>query len=144
VLRIGDTIVGTVRPGNGSFAMIGENGLTGSTGFAVLRPKQPYYLEFVYCTATSAENIERLSHLADGAAYPAVRPEVVAATELPSFQEDEMLHFSALAKPIFRRIELARQASKNIARIRDLLLPKLISGEFGVADASHRSGGQTG
>jgi len=41
VLRAGDTIVGTVRPGNGSFAMIGEEGLTGSTGFAVLRPKWP-------------------------------------------------------------------------------------------------------
>jgi type I restriction modification DNA specificity protein len=40
VLRAGDTIVGTVRPGNGSFAMIGEDGLTGSTGFAVLRHRR--------------------------------------------------------------------------------------------------------
>ena len=75
VMRTGDTIVRTVRPGNGSFAMIGENGLTGSTGFAVLRPKQPHYRELVYCIITSAEIIERLSHLADGAAYPAVLPQ---------------------------------------------------------------------
>jgi type I restriction enzyme S subunit len=130
VLRTGDTIVGTVRPGNGSFAMIGENGLTGSTGFAVLRPRQPHYREFVYCTATSEENIERLSHLADGAAYPAVRPEVVAATELPSFEEDAVLDFSAATKPIFDRIGLARRESENLTAIRDLLLPKLVSGEL--------------
>src|SRR5262249_34841777 len=35
VLRSGDTIVGTVRPGNGSYAFVSEDGLTGSTGFAV-------------------------------------------------------------------------------------------------------------
>jgi type I restriction enzyme S subunit len=135
VLRAGDTIVGTVRPGNGSYAMSGENGLTGSTGFAVLRPKQPYYREFVYCTATSAENVERLSHLADGAAYPAVNPEVVVATELPSFAEDAVLRFSAVTKPIFDRMEVARQESKNLASIRDFLLPKLISGELRVREA---------
>ena len=31
VLRAGDTIVGTVRPGNGAFSLIGDHGLTGST-----------------------------------------------------------------------------------------------------------------
>jgi type I restriction enzyme S subunit len=141
VLRRGDTIVGTVRPGNGSFAMIGEEGLTGSTGFAVLRPKQPYYRELVYCTATSAENIERLSHLADGAAYPAIRPEVVAATELPSFEEDLVLRFSAVTRPIFDRMEIARQESKSLARIRDLLMPKLISGDLRLKDAERAIGG---
>jgi type I restriction enzyme S subunit len=40
VLRPGDTIVGTVRPGNGSYAHIAEDRLTGSTGFAVLRPAE--------------------------------------------------------------------------------------------------------
>jgi type I restriction enzyme S subunit len=135
VLRAGDTIVGTVRPGNGSYVMIGENGLRGSTGFAVLRPKQPYYRKLVYCTATSPENVERLSHLADGAAYPAVRPEVVAATELPSSEKDVVLRFSDVAKPIFDRMEVAGRESDNLAKIRDLLMPKLISGELRVRDA---------
>ncbi len=40
IFRLGDTIVGTVRPGNGSFAYVGSDGLTGSTGFAVLRAKK--------------------------------------------------------------------------------------------------------
>jgi type I restriction enzyme S subunit len=77
VLKIGDTIIGIVRPGNGSYSLIQEDGLTGSTGFAVLRPIATQYIEFVYLAATNPKNIVNLSHLADGAAYPAVRPEVV-------------------------------------------------------------------
>ncbi|MBL8866263.1 MAG: restriction endonuclease subunit S, partial [Planctomycetia bacterium] len=72
VLRPGDTIVGTVRPGNGSYALISEDGLTGSTGFAVLRPSKLQYAQFVYLAATAAQNIDALTHLADGGAYPAV------------------------------------------------------------------------
>jgi len=77
ILRPGDTIVGTVRPGNGSYAYVSAQGLTGSTGFAVLRPKNRIFREVVYLAATAKENIDRLAHLADGGAYPAVRPELV-------------------------------------------------------------------
>jgi len=64
-LRSGDTIVGLVRPGNGSYAFISEDGLTGSTGFAVLRPRRIEYAEFAYFAVTAAENIEALSYLAE-------------------------------------------------------------------------------
>ena len=74
VLRHGDAIVGTVRPGNGSYSLVGRNGLTGSTGFAVLRPSKKQFRELVYLAATDPDNIDRLTHRADGAAYPAVRP----------------------------------------------------------------------
>ena len=82
VLRAGDTIVGTVRPGNGAFSLIGDHGLTGSTGFAVLRPIHNQHRELVYLAATAPENIDRLARRADGAAYPAVRPEVVGETQV--------------------------------------------------------------
>src|SRR5699024_9677530 len=46
----GDTIIGTVRPGNRSFAFIKQpsDSLTGSTGFAVLSPKSPEFAEYIY------------------------------------------------------------------------------------------------
>ena len=94
VLRSGDTIVGTVRPGNGSYALIVEEGLTGSTGFAVLRPLRSHYIELVYLAATVRENIEALSHMADGGAYPAVRPEVVSATQVWHPKEELICEFS--------------------------------------------------
>ena len=135
VLRPGDTIVGTVRPGNGSYAFIAEGGLTGSTGFAVLRPRAAHYAEVVYLAATAPDNIDRLAHLADGAAYPAVRPEVVAATPVVCPGDEVLARFSQAAGPALAKIAQNERASRTLAALRDALLPKLIRGEIRVKDA---------
>ena len=135
VLRPGDTIVGTVRPGNGAYALIGREGLTGSTGFAVLRPKRKTDREFIYLAATQRSVIDHLAHLADGAAYPAVRPQVVAGVETTLADPDVRSAFSQITGPLLDRIELNRFQSGTLAALRDLLLPKLMSGEIRIRDA---------
>jgi len=135
VLRPGDTIVGTVRPGNGSFAFIGGAGMTGSTGFAVVRPLEKRYGVLVYLAATAPENIQHLANQADGAAYPAVRPEVVGGTEIAVASDLVIDSFSTLISPIFDRMLSNRREEDNLAQIRDSLLPKLISGEISCQDA---------
>ena len=134
ILRPGDTIVGTVRPGNGSYSLIESNGLTGSTGFAVLRPLHPRFRELVYLSATALDNIERLAHRADGAAYPAVRPEIVSETEvaIPTDETDILDWFSIAAGSILNKIESNESESRSLAEQRDALLPKLVSGEVRV------------
>lgn len=132
VLRAGDTIVGTVRPGNRSFALIGEGApqLTGSTGFAVLSPRRPELRELVYFLSTSDENIDRLSRLADGAAYPAVRPEVVCTGPcvVPTSGMIDALHE---AIGVMIDYQMANQISGNtLASLRDTLLPKFLSSEL--------------
>lgn len=136
VLRPGDTIVGTVRPGNGSYALISDEGLTGSTGFAVLRPRVPANAGFVYLAATCRENIEILASLADGGAYPAVRPDVVLATPVASPDASVMGPFSRMVQPWVGAIASCQHESRTLAALRDTLLPKLISGELRVSDAS--------
>lgn len=128
VLRPLDTLVGTVRPGNGSYTLIGEEGLTGSTGFAVLRPLNRINAEFVYLAATAAENIERLSSLADGGAYPAVRPEVVLATPVPIINPPLINVFSRQISPMLEEVSENESESRVLAQLRDTLLPKLVSG----------------
>ena len=135
VLQQGDTIIGTVRPGNRSFALIDEVGFTGSTGFAVLRPLSNVNREFLYIAATNDDAIERLAHLADGAAYPAVRPEVVLATEIIIPSDEVMTAFSAVTKGMVDRASVCKQESNVLAEIRDLFLPRLISGKLRVSDA---------
>jgi type I restriction enzyme S subunit len=132
-LRPGDTIVGTVRPGNGSYAFITQAGLTGSTGFAVLRPRVCDFAEFTYLAATALENIEALSHLADGGAYPAVRPEVVAATQVARPNDDVLREFSRVVGPLLQKLAENERESRTLAALRDTLLPKLISGELRVS-----------
>lgn len=135
VLQKGDTIVGTVRPGNGSYALVSRSGLTGSTGFAVLRAREGSASELVYLAATSQSNIERLAHLADGGAYPAVRPDVVLATEIVNVPPPIVETFSRLVEPFLGKIAHNESESDNLVAVRDLLLPKLMSGEIRIRDA---------
>ena len=135
VLRPGDTIVGTVRPGNNSYTLVSEPGLTGSTGFAVLRPKTAEFTEFVYLATTSADSIDALAHLADGAAYPAVRPDVVAATPVVRPDDKVLARFSSATGALLGRIAHGEKESRTLASLRDLLLPKLMSGEVCLRDA---------
>ena len=136
VLRKGDTIIATVRPGNGSFALIDEDGLTGSTGFTVLRPHETTDRELVWCAGTSSENIDRLSYLADGGAYPAIRPDAVGATPVVLVAPATRKAFSRLVYPLLDKIEANKRESRVLAALRDTLLPKLMSGELRVLDTS--------
>ena len=135
VLRPGDSVVGTVRPGNGSYALISDEGLTGSTGFAVLRPKAQDGIAFVYLAATSKQNIESLTHLADGGAYPAVRPDVVSATPVVIADEPVVAAFEKAARPLYLHIAHNDRESRTLSRTRDTLLPRLLSGELSLTQA---------
>lgn len=143
VLRNGDTIIGTVRPGNRSFAFIANatDNLTGSTGFAVLRPKNIENTEFVYLAATLDANIDHLTHVADGGAYPAVRPEIVAdlSTVLPTSQTLQAFH--EVAKPVFASIAENHAQAQTLTQLRDTLLPRLISGQLRLPEAEALAAG---
>lgn len=135
VLKPHDTIVGTVRPGNGSYSYIYKTGLTGSTGFAVLTPKARFFSEYIYLCVTSNESIERLAHLADGGAYPAVNADVVLSTQcvLPferKIREAVLKVFSSRTGMFFSYRANGLSQNEMLSNIRDTLLPKLLSGEI--------------
>ena len=137
VARMGDTIVGTTRPGNGSFVYISQNGLTVSTGFAVLSPREMIYRDFVYIAATRLDNMERLANLADGhgGAYPAVKPKEVSDTELVLPGDAVLSAFADLVSPLRAKIENVKVESRSLSQTRDLLVPKLMSGEIRLREA---------
>ncbi|WP_252145264.1 restriction endonuclease subunit S [Yokenella regensburgei] len=140
ILKLHDTIVGTVRPGNGSYSYINKTGLTGSTGFAVLTPKARIFSEYIYLCVTSNESIERLAHLADGGAYPAVNADVVLSTQcvLPverDTREAVLKVFSSRTDMFFSYRANGLSQNEILSNIRDTLLPKLLSGEITLPEA---------
>jgi type I restriction enzyme S subunit len=135
LLREQDKIVGTVRPGFGSYSYIGKDGLTGSTGFAVLRPTDAADIALVYLSATDTDTIDALANLADGGAYPAVRPDVVASQPVVLSSHDLRNAFQELVSPLIAKIEASKAQSQTLAALRDSLLPKLMSGELRVGEA---------
>lgn len=135
ILEVGDTIVGTVRPGNGSYALVGQPDLTGSTGFAVLRPKRKSATELVYLALTSPENIRNLASLADGGAYPAINPQVVASTKVALSDSTVVDGFTQITRDMFAKRHANEQENQTLAQIRDLLLPRLMSGHVRLMEA---------
>jgi type I restriction enzyme S subunit len=135
-LRHGDTALSTVRPDRGAYFLSIEPSpnLIASTGFAILTALGGNWA-FVHVLTTRHEFGEELGRLADGGAYPAVRPEVIAARPAIIPSDPVVAAFEKIAEPMFLSAEKARQESRTLAALRDALLPKLISGELRVPDA---------
>jgi type I restriction enzyme S subunit len=137
-LRHGDTVLSTVRPDRGSYflALNPPENRVASTGFAVLTPtKVPW--SFLHATLTQPEVSDHLGQMADGGAYPAVRPEIIGAMQIALPNEPKILEaFHRTCAPLFEQAEANRTQSRTLATLRDTLLPKLLSGELSVAAAT--------
>ncbi len=136
-LRHGDTVLSTVRPDRGSYFLClnPSANLIGSTGFAVLTPTNAPW-SFIHAAMTQSQVFEYLGQQADGGAYPAVRPEIIAGLKVPWPSKPELLEkFHQVCAPIYERAELNRQESRTLAALRDALLPKLLLGELRVPNA---------
>jgi type I restriction enzyme S subunit len=136
-LTHGDTVLSTVRPDRGAhfLCLNPADTLIASTGFAVMTAKEKDWA-FLYVAATDPRLATELGRLADGGAYPAVRPEAIAGLSLvlpPTLAL--RLAFQSFASPLLERAQHGRLQSATLAALRDALLPKLISGELRIADA---------
>ncbi len=82
---------------------------------------------------THPEISDHLGHLADGGAYPAVRPEIISAIEVIIPNKSAILDaFHQICAPLFEMAESNRLESRDLATLRNTLLPKLLSGEVDV------------
>jgi len=136
-LRHGDTVLSTVRPDRGSYflALNPPENRVASTGFAVLTPSTVPW-SFLYAALTQPEVSDHLGQMADGGAYPAVRPEIIGAMQVALPNEPGILDaFHRICAPLLVRAESNRAESRTLATLRDTLLPKLLSGELRVPDS---------
>ena len=135
-LRHGDTVLSTVRPDRGSYFLClnPSPNLIASTGFAVLTPtKAPW--SFIHAAMTQTDTFQYLGQHADGGAYPAVRPEVIGALEVPWPDTTEIPDkFHRACASLYERAEHNRRETRTLAALRDALLPKLLSGELRVPE----------
>lgn len=101
----------------------------------MLRPKIEKATAFTYLATTSDSSIDYLTHVADGGAYPAVRPEVVANLSCINPPLDVLGSFNAVAAVLLEKIAQNRQQAHTLENLRDSLLPRLISGQLRLPEA---------
>lgn len=124
--------------------------MTGATvGKVGIMPKnsQPYYLnqrvgkfefvgesskEFVFCLTNTKHFRIQIENLASGAAQPNISGKQIESikTLLPS--EKLLSLFSEHSRNFFEQRQLLLESNRKLAQARDLLLPKLMSGELTV------------
>lgn len=135
--RHGDTVLSTVRPDRGAYFLVLDppDTLVLSTGFAVVSSKDPWWA-FLHVALTTSDVFEELGRVADGGAYPAVRPAAIAGLMIPSPLEPDLRKvFHQRVEPMLRGAELRRKESQTLAALRDALLPQLLSGSLRVPEA---------
>lgn len=132
-VRDGDVIWSNVRPNLRAYALILEPSQTDvfSTGFTILSAMGVPFT-WLYLLVTTDRFVGYLVNHATGAGYPAVRPDDFerAPVALPPKALLNLFHKSAETK--FRLISKLDKQNEELAQARDLLLPRLMSGEIAV------------
>jgi len=132
-LSHGDTVLSTVRPNRGAYflALNPSSTLIASTGFAVFSPIT-VPSSFLYLFLTASEQLEYYGHVADGGAYPAINSNLIIDIDLVVPSTDVLNDFQSIVESLFEALDNNNSQSTIIAQTRDVLLPKLMSGEIEV------------
>ena len=134
LVKHGDVVWSSVRPANRAFCLVYEppENLVASTGFAVISPKIGIPFTFINFAVTSDSFVEQMSMVAKGSAYPATSFDDFGKAKILQPSPDLFNRFHAICEPMFKRRHQMRLANSALAKQRDALLPRLISGKLAV------------
>ena len=131
IVQHGDVLWSCVRPNRRSHAQVmhPELNTTASTGFAVLTAtKVPF--PFLYFATATDDFVAYLTNNATGAAYPAVTATTFEKANLLSPSAPLLKKFGDATIPMAEQIHTLQRQIQNLRRTRDLLLPRLLSGQL--------------
>ncbi|WP_303838211.1 restriction endonuclease subunit S [Ruminococcus flavefaciens] len=135
-----DTIMARITPclENGKTAYIDfleeDETAFGSTEYIVLSPKDNVPSELLYCIVRYPEfRTYATINMNGSSGRQRVSGEIIGKYEIPSFTQEELSAFGAVAKPLFKQITENSLQNRNLSALRDTLLPKLMNGEIDVS-----------
>lgn len=136
LVKHNDILISTVRPNQKHYGIIKnpKENLVVSTGFCVVTCKNidPY---FIYVLLTTDEMTEYMHSIAEGSTstYPSLKPSDIEKIEFLLPPKNLLDEFSALAGSNWNKIEVNYRQIATLEKLRDNLLPKLMSGEVRVS-----------
>jgi type I restriction enzyme S subunit len=133
IVKHGDIIWSCVRPNRRSYAVIWQPppNLIASTGFAVITPTA-VPTSFLLRAITTDAFIGYLENHARGAAYPAVHASDFERADILVPRCTQLNMFNDAAEPLLAQAYMLHLQNKKLRAARDLLLPRLMSGEIAV------------
>jgi type I restriction enzyme S subunit len=131
-----DVLISTVRPDQKHYGIIKNpvENVVVSTGFCVLTCTKidPH---FVYLLLTSGEMTEYLHTIAEGSTstYPSLKPSDIGSIVFQRPPNVRLKQFADIARNSWEKIAKNNIQIHTLEKLRDTLLPKLMSGEVRVA-----------
>lgn len=135
IVRHGDVIWSTVRPVRRSYSIILDPlpDTIASTGFAVLSAKTVPF-SYVYFATTTDDFATYLVNHATGSAYPAVNGKDFENARVILPRLDILAQFDDAVGDMLLMGHRLLVKNRNLRTTRDLLLPKLVSGQLDVEE----------
>ena len=135
-----DDIVMIMDGASSGIAMIGVAGAVGST-LARFRPFDKNALSPFLLLLLLRHKEEEIRTKNVGSAIPHANKDYITSMEVSVPTEHINKDFDGCCRPLFSYILNLSKKNVNLRRTRDLLLPKLISGELDVSDLDIKTGG---
>lgn len=103
-----------------------------STEFIVAVPSKDVSPEYLFGLFSSTNFLVEFSTLVTGTSgsHQRVKPEYLLEMNTMIPPTEMILRYTALVRPLYRRVSMNLEDSNTLAGLRDVLLPKLISGEI--------------
>lgn len=140
IIRENDVVFSTVRPNQLHYGIIPlpKPNMLGSTGFVVIRSKKDSIPnEIIYLAITEPTFVEQMQQLAEQSVstFPSIRPNDLDACIIPEPREEDA-DFVSLVKSIFKKVAENNEENERLSGLRDILLPRLMSGEIDVSSVT--------
>lgn len=136
VFEAGDTLFGAIRPYLHKVVNTPFSGIT-NVSVLVLHPKASKYRSFLAFAASEPGTIRWADTHSTGTKMPVIHWDVFSNMQIPKLDEPKALEFEKSVGPILDQIGILSLKNINLIRSRDLLLPRLISGELDVASEEY-------
>ncbi len=135
IVKHNDILLSTVRPNQKHYGMIKnpDDNLIVSTGFCVIscHSIDPHFL---YLFLTTTDMTEYLHSVAEGSTstYPSLKPSDIAGLDFKMPPKEKLDEFSSYTTAAWEQIHANQTQIRTLEKLRDTLLPKLMSGEVRV------------
>ena len=129
VFEPGDTLFGAIRCYLHKVVVAHHPGVT-NTSVLVLRPKQLHFRSLVALIASDNETIRWADTHSTGTKMPVINWGVFQTMPAPLVSDGLAQQFENIVSPMLDKIGALANQIQNLRRTRDLLLPRLLSGQI--------------
>lgn len=133
--KLGDILFGKIRPYFHKVSIAPINGIT-STDSIVIRAEESDFFPLVLCCTSSVPFVDHATQTSNGTKMPRANWKVLVKYQIPFPNKEILNQFNNFINSIISQTRTLMFKNRNLRKTRDLLLPKLISGEIDVSDMS--------